>query len=162
MKIRNFVFILTLATALPAAASKVTVGPAKDGQQMYKVEGCDTLRNITGNLNGYAFEPKLDWDHDIWICGNLDLEGESMLSILKKIASLTPDCFNFGIDEAQKKVSLLLGPGLRSVKIVTESRAIYEVDGHVKLIEPSDSTKEIKICVLHPESVEAPFDQILK
>jgi hypothetical protein len=147
-----------------AHASKLTVGPTKDGQQMFKAEGCNTITNLTGNLDGYRVEPKLDWDHAMWICGNLDLKAESMLTILKQVAAVTPDCFKFQIDEVQKTLKIEPGPKLRFIRMTTKSEAVYEVDGQVALTEPTVSVKEIQACVLDKKSLagETPFDQILQ
>jgi hypothetical protein len=157
-------FSLSLAISSMAHASNLTVGPTNDGQQMFKAEGCNTMRNLTGNLGGYRVEPKLDWDHDIWICASLDLKAETMMMIFNRVAALTSDCFNIQVDEVEKVVKIQPGPKLRFVKMTTKSEAVYEVDGQVALTEPTVSEKEIQACVLDKKSLagQTPFDQILQ
>jgi hypothetical protein len=164
---RVFFLVTCLFAFGPALAAQVSVGPSKivkDGQH-YSQSGCSSLSNITGNLGeGIVVAPEISWDHDIWICGDIDVDGTSFLDVLNQVGAIVKDCMTIQskIDSANKQVRITPTTKMKTVTRIEDTMDTYKVDGKVAFHEPSTETKVIQMCILETKSLEAPYDKFLK
>lgn len=156
--------LATLLFASTAFSGTTQVGPDEElGGYSYQVKGCDTIRNITGNIDGYEVSPEMSRDNSIVICEDDKYNGANMLEVFKQVAEKAAEkkCFQAEIDEANKKITITYLENNIVVTRTNTSLDTYSSEGYVTLERPRSSTRIRHLCVLNENGLEFPYDELL-
>ena len=146
-------------------AGKFSAGPDEEtGGRIILIEGCTTLTNVTGNIEGFSVVPEMSRENWSIICDFNTYKGVNNLQIFTEIAKKAKDkgCFDSKIDETAGTIHIEY---LENDVVVTHTKErvdTYEASGFESLEVPDKEVRTRHLCVLDEKGLEYPYDALLK